>query len=69
MNERIYETTANTLKDRISALIPRHPEILELKDACSLLRIDGFNCDDLAPSSSQANWALGRAQHEWISSR
>ena len=60
-----YESVANTLKDRIVALIPDHPEILTMKDAGDLFQIEGFECGDLEPSFYQASWALSHAQDEW----
>jgi len=57
-----YESTGNELADRILALIPSHPEILEMDDAWGLFKVDGFSCDDLAPSLAQAQWALSNAK-------
>jgi len=57
-----YESTGNELADRILALIPSHPEILEMDDAWGLFKVDGFSCDDLAPSLAQAQWALCNAR-------
>lgn len=65
MNTETYTGTAEILKDRIFALIPDHPEILEMDKSGGLFRIEGFNCGDLAPSLAQAQWALGRAKLEW----
>ncbi len=60
-----YESTAHQLRDRIIALIPSRPEILELNDTWGLFKVDGFNCDDLGPSFAQAMWALSAAKHEY----
>ena len=60
-----YESTANVLRDRITALIPAHPEILNMDSAFELFRIPCFNCDDLEPSIPQARWALNAAKQEW----
>ena len=57
-----YGATADALTERIIALIPEHPEILELKSAFGLFDIDGFKCDDLEPSYMQAAWALAKAK-------
>ena len=64
-----YEHTANTLRDRILALISGHPEILEMREPSELYQIVEFNCNDLGPSLSQAQWALGRAKQEWKSNQ
>lgn len=57
-----YTSCAEKLRDRIVALIPAHPEILELNDAWDLFKIEGFKCDDLGPSLAQADWALSAAK-------
>ncbi len=57
-----YASTAEKLKDRILALIPDHPEILELEDAWGLFKVEGFKSDDLEPSLFQAQWALSAAK-------
>jgi len=56
-----YEATANQLVERIQALIPSHPDILNMVDAWSLFSIKDFKCDDLKPTLSQASWALTKA--------
>ena len=53
-----YEAAGNELRDRILALIPTHPEILEMDDCFKLFKVDGFKCDDLQPSLAQAGWAM-----------
>lgn len=62
-----YEETAATLKSRILALIPDHPEILEIESAWRLFDVPGFSCNDLGPSLYQAQWALAAAIQEWKS--
>ena len=57
-----YASTADRLVERIKALIPNHPEILELNDAWGLFKVDGFKCDDIGPSAFQASWALAKAK-------
>ncbi len=57
-----YESTANELVNRIRALVPDNPQILKMEDAWGLFKVPGFKCDDLAPSFSQACWALARAR-------
>ncbi len=60
-----YETVAQELKRRILALIPDHPEILEMTDAWDLFKIPGFNCSDLDPSLAQADAAFVHAKAEF----
>lgn len=57
-----YTDTANELTQRILALIPNHPDILQLTSPFDLFRVEGFKCDDLQPSLAQADWALRTAQ-------
>ena len=57
-----YEATAEELTNRILALVPSHPEILEIKDVFDLFKIEGFKCDDIAPSWFQAQWSLAQAK-------
>lgn len=57
-----YEACANALVDRILALIPAHPEILEMTDPFELCKLNDFIYADLQPSLFQAQWALKRAQ-------
>lgn len=63
-----YESTANELRNRITALIPEHPEILAMESAWDLFEVDGFKCDDLSPSMAQAGWALANAKQMYESS-
>lgn len=60
-----YSKTADVLVERIIALIPAHPEILEMNDPWKLFKIDGFECNDLGPSFFQASWALRAAQQQF----
>ena len=57
-----YESTANILVERIKALIPNHPEILEMDSAWDLFKISEFQCGDLEPTMAQAQWALAKAK-------
>lgn len=57
-----YEGTAQKLVERIVALIPTHPEILEMRSPWDLFHVPEFECSDLAPSLAQAQWALARAK-------
>ena len=57
-----YAATAGWLVERIMLLIPAHPEIMEFDDPWQLFKIKEFECDDIAPSLAQANWALAEAQ-------
>jgi hypothetical protein len=50
------------LRDRIDALIPAHPEILTMQSPWDLFAVDGFRCDDLDPTWSQARAALDAAK-------
>ena len=56
-----YERTGNTLVDRIVALIPEHPEILDLDSPWDLFKC-GLKCNDLQPTLAQASAALGKAK-------
>ena len=60
--QAIYEATANELRDRILALIPTHPEILDMTSAFDLFRVEGFKCNDLQPSMGQAMFAMESAK-------
>ena len=61
VTESDYERTGNELVDRILALIPEHPEILELDSPWALFKC-GLKCNDLRPSLAQAGAALGKAK-------
>ncbi len=50
------------LTRRILALIPEHPEILEMDEPWGLFKIPGFQCSDLAPSLPQASAAVSLAR-------
>lgn len=60
-----YVASATKLSDRILALIPANPSILQMNDAWDLFKVDGFKCDDLAPSLAQAGFALRDAQRRY----
>ena len=64
-----YASTADQLVDRIVALIPEHPEILDMTDPWSLLKVEDFKCGDLGPSFFQASWALVRAKKVYRAAR
>lgn len=57
-----YTSVAHELRDRIVALIPEHPEILQMDSCWDLFAVDGFKCDDLQPVMAQAGWALRAAK-------
>jgi len=59
-----YSDTIEQLKERIRALIPTHPNVLDVKNPWDLFKIPEFNCDDLAPSFAQAAAALRSLQLE-----
>ena len=60
-----YQDAAEELKHRIMALIPDHPEILEMDEARDLHRVPGFRCDDIGPSCAMADEALSEAKAEY----
>jgi hypothetical protein len=60
--KQAYTATADELTKRILVLIPAHPEIMTLGSPFDLFKINGFKCDDLGPSLTQAKWALGKAR-------
>jgi hypothetical protein len=60
-----YAATADVLVERITALIPEHPEILTMNSAWDLFKVEGFNCNDIGPSLFQASWALKKAQQDF----
>ena len=58
-----YTSTAEELASRIAALIPDNPQIMRDDfGAWDLFKVNGFKCDDLAPSLFQAGWALRKAR-------
>ena len=63
--EQHYNDAANEISNRILALIPSHPEILELTDPFKLFQVPGFQCDDISPSFAQAAWALSKAKSDY----
>jgi len=62
MEIKEYEATTMVLCDRICALIPKHPEILNMTSPWDLFNVPGFNCEDIGPSLAQAWAALSTAQ-------
>jgi hypothetical protein len=62
MTKEQYSSTADELVNRITALLPLHPEILEMESAFDLFKLPGFKCDGLQPSLFQASWALNKAK-------
>lgn len=62
---QVYASVGHELRDRIVALIPDHPEILDLESCWDLFNVDGFKCDDLQPSMAQAGWALAAAKRQY----
>lgn len=64
-----YSKTADELVARITALIPDHPEIMDMESAWDLFDVDGFKCDDLQPSMFQAGWALQKSKQDFARSR
>ena len=66
MSHANYVSTADQLVERIAALIPTHPEILEMTDPWKLFAVEGFDCKDLGPSLFQAGWALAKAKEGYL---
>lgn len=64
MTETPYAAQANELRDRIIALIPDNPEILEFDSPGLLHNITGFSTEGLSVSWFQAAWALKSAQEK-----
>ncbi len=60
-----YANDAEECVKRIIALIPEHPEILEMSDPFPLFKVEGFKCDDLGLSLFQASWALRAAKERY----
>jgi len=61
-----YESTGHDLRDRIVALIPDNPIILEaVFSPWDLSSIKGFYCEDIGPTLAQAGWALKAARNYW----
>lgn len=56
---------AQPMVDRILALIPMHPEILEFSSPFRLFDIPEFSCSDLNPTLAQAWNALVTAKEQW----
>ena len=63
--EQAYSSVCDILEGRILALIPEHPEILDIESPFKLFKVDGFKCDDLQPSFAQASGALAWAKREY----
>jgi hypothetical protein len=57
-----YAGIGEELASRIEALIPEHPEIMDMDGPWGLFKVEGFKCDDLGPSLFQASWALAAAR-------
>jgi len=57
-----YQDTCDTLVKRISNLIPKHPEILKMKNPRDLFKIEEFNYDNLELSLAEASLALESAK-------
>lgn len=65
MSEAAYVATADELVKRITALIPKHPELLTMADPWELFTVPGFECRDIGPTLFQAGWALRKAQQDY----
>ena len=53
-----YEAAGQEIKRRILALIPSHPELLDLKSARDLGNIPDLKLDDIKPSYAMLQAAL-----------
>lgn len=61
----MYSSNAETLRDRIVALIPSNPKILELDNPFGLFKVPDLTINDLDLTLYQASWALGAAKQKW----
>lgn len=57
-----YFQIANELQFRIMRLAVSHPEILNMSDPFDLLKVEGFEYNDLEPSLAQVTFALSNTQ-------
>ena len=69
MKAASYSATAGTLAGRIVDLIPGNPRILEMDSPWDLFKVEGFKCDDIGPSLSQASWSLAQAKQVYCRSK
>ena len=60
-----YNSTAEQAKLRILALIPEHPEIMDIDGPFELFKIEGFSVSDLGLTLFQAGWALNAARNTY----
>ena len=60
-----YRGTCEELGRRILALIPLHPEILDVVSPWDLIGVPGFVCSDLSPSLAQVGGALSWAKRQY----
>jgi hypothetical protein len=60
-----YNSVIFELINRITALIPEHPEIATIEDAWDLFDIPEFNVDDLQPSLFQVSQAVYLVQRNF----
>jgi hypothetical protein len=64
-----YNAVGNALVDRIMALVPANPWLLYLESPWEVLKVPGFDCEDLRPSHFQMCWALARVRHNCLGTR
>lgn len=57
-----YKNSTMEIYRRILALIPNHPEILEIQNVYDLRDVEGFKSDDLGVSFAQVSGALSAAK-------
>ncbi len=60
-----YESSLETLVDRIFELIPENLEILDFDQPWALFSIKEFKVNDLSPSYMQAAVALNKAKERY----
>jgi hypothetical protein len=64
MSPEYYDRAAKELARQILALIPDHPEILDMTDPWGLFKVPGFRGDYLASSLAMAEAVLRKALEE-----
>ncbi len=60
-----YEAAADKLVQRMLQTFEAHPDAAQLDDVWKMLKVPGFNCDDIGPSLFQAGWAFSMAKKLW----
>lgn len=60
--EERYTATADRLVQRMLESFKEHPEAAKLDSVWDMLKVPGFQCDDIGPSHAQAGWAFNTAK-------